>query len=67
MKQTLTYIIGTLLMLPCCLMFTDSLSVDIFAFIYTLVITASPYYSPKTKRFWRIWHRENFRILSSIK
>lgn len=67
MKQTVTYIMGTLLLLPCLLMFTDSLSVDIFAFVYTLLVLISPQYSQKAKRFWRVWHRENIRIISSIK
>ena len=67
MKQIFTYIMGTLLLLPCCLMFTDNLLVDIFAFTYTLAVVLSPRHSKKAKRFWRVWHRENFRIISTIK
>ena len=67
MKQMLTYIAGTLILLSCCLMFTESFLVDIFAMIYTLVVVKSPSYSQKARRFWRAWHKENFRILSIIK
>lgn len=67
MKQTLIYIAGTLIMLPCCLMFTDNPLVDFFAIIYTLVVVKSPSYSLKAKRFWRAWHKENFKIISTIK
>ena len=67
MKQILIYIAGMLLLLPCCLISTDNLLVDIFVLVYTLVIIKSPCYSQKARRFWRLWHKENFRILLTIK
>lgn len=66
MKQTLIYLAGTLMLLPCCLMFTDNPLVDIFAMVYTFVVVKSPSYSQKAKRFWRAWHKQNIKITSII-
>lgn len=67
MKNTLIYLTGTLMFLPCVLMFTDNMLVNIFALIYTLGVVFSPKFSLKAKRFWRAWHKENFKIISNIK
>lgn len=67
MKQVLTYVIGTLVLMPCCMMFTDNLLVDIFAIAYTFAVYKSPSYSPKVKRFWRSWHKQNLKLTSIIK
>lgn len=67
MKGMIIYIAGMLLLLPCCLMLTDDVAVDFVVLCYMLAVVFSPKYSLKAKRFWRVWHRENFRILSIIK
>lgn len=67
MKQMAVYIVGTLLLMPCVLIFTENVLVDLCALIYTLAVVCSSKWSDNAKRFWRIWHRENFRILSIIK
>lgn len=66
MKRMAVYVVGTLLLMPCVLMFTSDVCVDFWALIYTLAVVGSPKWSDNAKRFWRIWHRENFRILSTI-
>lgn len=67
MKRMVVYIVGTLLFIPCVLMFTSDVCVNFCALIYTLAVIYSPKWSDNAKRFWRVWHRENFRILSIIK
>lgn len=67
MKQTLIYLVGTLILMPCCLMFTDNPLVDFFALIYTLAVFKSPSYSQKAKCFWRAWHKQNLKLTSIIK
>lgn len=67
MKQILIYIAGTLILVPCFMVFTDNLLVDIFAIMYTLVVYKSPKYSQKAKRFWRTWFKQNLKITSIIK
>ncbi len=63
MKQVLVYLVGMVLLVPCCLMFTDNALVDVCGSIYTFVVFNSPCLSPKVKRFWRIWHKQNFKVL----
>ena len=66
MKQILHYIVGTIILMPCCMMFTNNLLVDIIAIVYTFAVFKSPSYSQKARRFWRAWHKQNLKITSII-
>lgn len=67
MKQVVIYLVGTLMLMPCVLMLTENVLLDCCALAYSWVVFSSPKWSNNAKRFWRVWHRENFRILSTIK
>ena len=71
MKHTITYIIvyiiGCLLWLPIMGILTTDFRLVLGGSVYGWVLFFSADTNKYTKRFWRIWHRVNFRIINSIK
>lgn len=67
MRNYTTYALGVAVLAPFALMLTSNPLVDIIALIYAIVVFNSPSIFPKTKRFWRAWHKQNFRIINQIK
>ena len=63
MKKTFTFIAGTLLLAPivvalCC----DNLAVISIAMVYGAILWHSPKFSPRIRRFWRLFLRINMEM-----
>ena len=63
----LTYIVGTLIIAPAVIgLLSDGLLVIALSILYGIAVFISPKYIPMTRKFWRAWHRENFRIINFL-
>lgn len=66
-KRIFTIIVGILLFVPMfAALCSDSLLLAAFSVIYGICIWYSPSISPRVRRFWRDFHRENLRMLNKI-
>lgn len=66
-KETLIYETGCLLWLPVAFgLCTDSCLVVGASLFWGVFLWNSPKVSKTAKRFWRAWHKFNFKILSTI-
>ena len=60
------YVFGYIVCLPAFAIFADDVAVMFMGIAYLVFLLTMPALFPKTKRFWREWHRMNFRIISSF-
>lgn len=68
MKETIIYIVGSLLWLPTFFaVCANSVCVLLIGLVWGVFLWNSPKISPKVKRFWRTFHKVNFQIINSIK
>ena len=64
-KRFLIYIAGCLLIAPCFLgVVAGNILITLLAVMYGVVLASSPTFSDKARKFWRAWHRENYRIVN---
>lgn len=66
MKTTLTYIVGSVALLPSLLLFTDNFVAITFAAIWSVFMWNMPRLLPSTKRFWRKWWAVNIKLTNAF-
>lgn len=68
MERILTYAVGCLIISPIAIgLVSDDVIIIALSLIYGLGVFFSPSFSASVRRFWRRWHRENYRIINTIK
>lgn len=68
MKETIIYALGTLLWLPvAAAVCTQSVCLWMAAFLWGALLVVSPKVSKNAHRFWRAWHKVNFKITNIFK
>ena len=63
MKKIVIYLAGIIVIVPAVLMLlTENVVLCAFVLPYAVFVYRMPKLLPKTKRFWRTWHRINFSL-----
>lgn len=62
------YLMGCIIIAPIVIgLMSDSVVIIALSLFYGLALIVSPRHSQKARKFWRKWHRENFRVINSLK
>jgi len=67
MRDYCAYLAGTVLMLPCLAVLSGDMLVGTLSLGYGILLYSSPKFSVGARRFWRTWHRVNFRIINTLR
>ena len=66
MKNVIVYVLGIILLFPCVLIASDSLTGCAIGMGWGCLMWHSPKFSPLFKRFWRSFWKANYRLLYFI-
>lgn len=65
-REVIIYLAGVMIIAPAIIGLLCGGIVTILAILYGGVILLSPAFSNAARRFWRVWHRTNFRIINIL-
>lgn len=67
MTQIIIYVVGCIILAPAIIgILSDSLLVMSLSVLYGALVFLSPSFSSVARRFWREWHRTNYRLTNLL-